>query len=143
MAEAKVLLVDDEEEFTEVLSERMKSRGLSVDSATNGEEALKKIKDATYDAIILDLAMPGMDGIDTLKKLLEQNPDLQVILLTGHATVDKSVEAVKLGAKDFLEKPADIEKLIAKIKEAKSERMLIVEKQMEEEIQNILKSKGW
>ena len=143
MAEAKVLLVDDEQEFTEVLSERMKSRGLTVDSATSGGEALDKIKESNYDAIILDLAMPGMDGIETLKKLLKQNPDLQVILLTGHATVDKSVEAVKLGAKDFLEKPADIDKLMAKIKEAKSERMLIVEKKMEEEIQNILKSKGW
>ncbi len=143
MAETKVLLVDDEVEFTETLSERLKSRGLNVDSAKSGEEALKKINEASYDAIFLDLAMPGMDGIETLKSLLEKNPDLQVILLTGHATIDKSVEAVKLGAKDFLEKPVNIDKLLAKIREAETERMLIVEKRSQDEIQKILKSKGW
>ena len=143
MAETKVLLVDDEVEFTKTLSERLESRGLKVDSANSGEEALKKIGEASYDAIFLDLAMPGMDGIETLKSLLAENPDLQVILLTGHASIDKSVEAVKLGAKDFLEKPAKIDNLIAKIKEAQTEKMLIVEKRTEDEIKKILKSKGW
>ena len=143
MAETKVLLVDDEVEFTETLSERLKSRGLNVDSAKSGDEALKKISEVSYDAIFLDLAMPGMDGIETLRNLLSKNPDLQVILLTGHATIDKSVEAVKLGAKDFLEKPANIDKLLEKIKEAESEKMLIVEKRSQDEIQKILKSKGW
>lgn len=143
MAGTRVLLVDDEVEFTEALSERLESRGLKVDSANSGEEALKKIGEVSYDAIFLDLAMPGMDGIETLKNLLSENPDLQVILLTGHATIDKSVEAVKLGARDFLEKPADIDKLLAKIKKAESEKMLIVQKRSQEEIQKILKSKGW
>ncbi|NIP42811.1 MAG: response regulator [candidate division Zixibacteria bacterium] len=143
MAETKVLLVDDEVEFTKTLSERLESRGLKVDSANSGEEAIKKIGESSYDAIFLDLAMPGMDGIETLKGLLAENPDLQVILLTGHASINKSVEAVKLGAKDFLEKPANIDKLLAKIKEASTERMLIVEKRSEDEIKKILKSKGW
>jgi len=143
VAGTRVLLVDDEVEFTEALSERLESRGLKVDSANSGEEALKKIGEVSYDAIFLDLAMPGMDGIETLKNLLSENPDLQVILLTGHATIDKSVEAVKLGARDFLEKPADIDKLLAKIKKAESEKMLIVQKRSQEEIQKILKSKGW
>ena len=143
MAETKVLLVDDEVEFTKTLSERLESRGLKVDSANSGAEALKKIGEASYDAIFLDLAMPGMDGIETLRSLLAENPDLQVILLTGHASIDKSVEAVKLGAKDFLEKPAKIDNLIAKIKEAQTEKMLIVEKRSEDEIKKILKSKGW
>ncbi|HDS01200.1 MAG TPA: response regulator [candidate division Zixibacteria bacterium] len=143
MAETKVLLIDDEVEFTRTLSERLESRGLKVDSANSGEEALKKIDEVTYDAIFLDLAMPGMDGIETLKNLLAEKPDLQVILLTGHASIDKSVEAVKLGAKDFLEKPANIDKLMAKIKEAETDRMLIVEKRSEDEIKKILKSKGW
>jgi len=143
VAETKVLLIDDEVEFTRTLSERLESRGLKVDSANSGEEALKKIDEVTYDAIFLDLAMPGMDGIETLKNLLAEKPDLQVILLTGHASIDKSVEAVKLGAKDFLEKPANIDKLMAKIKEAETDRMLIVEKRSEDEIKKILKSKGW
>jgi len=143
VAQTKVLLIDDEVEFTQTLSERMESRGLKVDSAKSGQEALKKINEVSYDAIFLDLAMPGMDGIETLRHMLEKNPDLQVILLTGHGSIDKSVEAVKLGAKDFLEKPADINKLMEKIKEAKTERMLIVEKKAEEQIKNILKKRGW
>ncbi len=143
MADTKVLLIDDEVEFTKTLSERMESRGLKVDSAKSGEEALRKISEVSYDAIFLDLSMPGMDGIETLKKMLEKNPNLQVVLLTGHGTIDKSVEAVKLGAKDFLEKPADINKLMEKIKEAKTEKMLIVEKQAEDQIKNILKKRGW
>lgn len=143
MADTKVLLIDDEEEFTKILSERMESRGLKVDSAKSGEEALRKINEVSYDAIFLDLSMPGMDGIETLKRMLEKNPDLQVILLTGHGSIDKSVEAVKLGAKDFLEKPADINKLMEKIKEARTEKMLIVEKNAEEQIKNILKKRGW
>lgn len=143
MAKEKILLVDDEVEFTDALSERMKARGLEVDTAENGPKAIEKVKETSYDAIILDMAMPGMDGIETMKLLLEKHPDLQIILLTGHGTLEKGVEAVKLGAKDFLEKPADINKLMEKIRQAKAERMLLVEEKMEEELKNILKSKGW
>jgi DNA-binding NtrC family response regulator len=143
MAGEKVLLVDDEEEFTHILSERMKARGLTVVTAQNGRAALEKTKEESFDAIILDMLMPEMGGIETLKRLLEISPDLQIIILTGHATVEKGVEAVKLGAMDFLEKPADIDKLMAKIKEAKAEKMVLVEKRSEAKIKKILKSKGW
>ncbi len=143
MASERVLLVDDEQEFTQVLSQRMESRGVGVDTAASGDEALQKAKSAPYDAIILDLAMPEMDGIETLKHLLEVNPDLQVILLTGYATVEKGIEAVKLGAMDFLAKPAEIEKLMEKIEQAKANKMLLVEKRTEEKIKGILKAKGW
>ena len=141
MAKEKVLLVDDERDFAEVLSQRMQSRGLGVDTAASGSEAVEKARDEFYDAIILDLSMPGMDGIETLKHLLEANPDLQVILLTGYATVQKGIEAVKLGAMDFLEKPADIQKLMEKIQEAKANKMLLVETRMEERIKGILETK--
>jgi DNA-binding NtrC family response regulator len=143
MTQERVLLVDDEQEFTEVLSQRMESRGVGVDTAASGPEALKKSKDRPYDAIILDLAMPGMDGIETLKRLRESNPDLQVILLTGHATLQKGVEAIKLGAMDFLEKPAEIEKLLEKIRQAKARRMVLVGKLAEDRIKDILGSKAW
>ena len=143
MANEKILLVDDNIEFTEVLAERMESRGLKVDTAKDGTTAVDKVKDTSYDAIILDLAMPGIDGIETLKMLLKRQPDLQVILLTGHASVEKGVEAVKLGAMDFLEKPADLEKLLEKIKQAKNQKMLIVEHKAEEKITKIIKEKGW
>ena len=143
MAETKVLLVDDEKEFTETLAERMTARGLEVDIAANGAEALKKIKEKTYDVILLDLIMPEMDGIESMKKLLGENPDLQIVLLTGHATLEKGVEAVKMGAQDFIEKPADIKKLMGLIEKARANKMLLVEKQNKKKIQDILKSKGW
>jgi DNA-binding NtrC family response regulator len=143
MAAEKILLVDDEVEFTHILSRRMQSRGVEVDTAASGPEALDKVDRSAYDAIILDLAMPGMDGIETLRRLLGRNPDLQVILLTGRATVQKGVEAIKLGAADFLEKPAEIDKLMEKIREAQTMRMLLVEGRAEERIKNIMGSKGW
>lgn len=139
----KVLLVDDEEEFTAILSERMKARGLDVDIANTGPMATKKVKEKSYDAIILDLAMPEMDGIATMKQLIEENPDLQVIFLTGHATLEKGIEAVKLGAVEFMEKPVDINTLLEKVGEAKTKKDQINEKKTEESIKDILKKKGW
>ncbi len=143
MAEGRVLLVDDDEDFTAVMAERMESRGLDVDKVNSGTAALDKIVDNPYDAIVLDLAMPGIDGLATLKKIKEKYPELQVILLTGHGSIDKGVEAVKLGAMDFLEKPADLNSLLEKIKEAKARRMLLVEKKIEEKMRDILDKRGW
>ncbi len=139
----KVLLVDDEKDFTEVLSERMETRGFSVEIADSGPVAIEKVKEQSYDAIILDLAMPEMDGIDVLKILLKENPDFQIIFLTGHATLEKGIEAVKLGAVEFMEKPVNIEHLLEKVNEAKSKRDLLSEKKTEEDIKDILKKKGW
>jgi DNA-binding NtrC family response regulator len=139
----KILLVDDEKDFTKVLSERMETRGFKVEIADSGPVAIEKAKDQSYDAIILDLAMPEMDGIEVLKILLKENPDLQIIFLTGHATLEKGIEAVKLGAVDFIEKPVDIETLLEKVNEAKTKRDLLSEKESEKNIKDILKNKGW
>ncbi|MFP4529621.1 MAG: response regulator, partial [Candidatus Kapaibacterium sp.] len=141
MENTKVLLVDDEPEFTATLAERLATRELEVDVSDNGADALSKVRDKNYDAVVLDMAMPGLDGIETLKLMLEKNPDLQIIFLTGYATVEKSVEAIKLGAKDFLEKPVDIAALYEKIKNAKVERMILTEKKLEEKIKNIMTKK--
>ncbi len=143
MATAKVLIVDDEKAFSEVLAERMETRGFEVDTVESGMEALDQVKKAKYDAIILDLAMPKMDGIETLKKLLEKDSDLQIILLTGHATMEKGIEAIKQGATEFLEKPADIDTLVEKIESAQSKRMLLFEQRMEDAIDEITKKKSW
>ncbi len=140
---ANVLLVDDEEQFLDVFSKRLQGRGLKVDIAVSGDEAIKRVKDKQFDTIVLDLVMPGIDGIETLKRLREENPDLQIIILTGHGTVEKGVEAMKEGAVDFLEKPVDLKKLLEKIGEAKQRKVLIVEKRREEEIKKIIESKGW
>lgn len=142
MAE-KVLLVDDEVEFLNTLSERMRNRGMEVATSSSGVEALQKVEKEAYDVIILDLMMPGVDGLEALKILKAKRPELQVILLTGHATVEKGIEAMKLGAMDFLEKPADLNQLTEKIKKAQAKKMLIVEQQTEEKIKKILEEKGW
>ena len=101
------------------------------------------IDDKNYDAIVLDLAMPGIDGIETLKLLKEKNPDLEIIMLTGHATVQKGVEAMKLGAEDFLEKPVELSVLLERISEAKNKRILILEKKSQEALKKIISTKAW
>ena len=143
MSGTKVLLVDDEEDFVEALARRLESRGLQVATADNGQVALSKAQHQTFDAVVLDLAMPTMDGIETLKRLREMNPDLQIILLTGHATVQKGVEAMKLGAVDLLEKPAEFKEILAKIEQASERSMLLVEKRTGEEVAEVLRKKGW
>ena len=138
----KVLLVDDEKEFLEIMSERMKARGMEVTTAESADQAMSIIEKESFDAIIMDFQMPGMDGMEALKAIKNKKPELQIILLTGYATVEKTVEAMKIGATDFLEKPADFEALAEKIKKAKADKMLIVEKQTEEKIKDILKRFG-
>jgi DNA-binding NtrC family response regulator len=138
-----VLLVDDEVEFVETLAERMRSRGLKVDTAHDGQQALQKTANKRYDAIILDLAMPGMSGMEVLKKLRQENPDRQIILLTGQGTVQTAVEATKLGAMDFLEKPTEIDLLLEKIREARTKRLSIDMQRSEKEIADLVRRRGW
>ncbi|MEN8753319.1 MAG: response regulator [Desulfobacterales bacterium] len=99
----KVLLVDDEKDFLEVMAERMAARGIEVSTASSATEAIRLAEKESFDAIIVDLMMPEMDGIEALKLLKKKKPETQVILLTGHATLEKGIEAMKLGAVDFLE----------------------------------------
>ncbi|QTA92299.1 response regulator [Desulfonema magnum] len=139
----KVLLIDDEKDFVVPLAERMKNRGIDVSSTTSPLEAIKKVEEESYDAIVLDLMMPEMDGLETLAALKEKRPELQIILLTGHATVEKGIEAMKLGAMDFLEKPIDLKVLSEKIKKAQAKKMILVEKRTEEKIKQIIMEKSW
>jgi DNA-binding NtrC family response regulator len=140
---AKVLLVDDEDDFLQTLTRRLEMRGLKVTAATRGTEAVDLADKQEFDAIVIDLAMPGMDGLETLKHIKENHPDAEIIMLSGQGTIKKSTEAMKLGAEDFLEKPVDIQELLQKIAEAKDKRILILQKKSMEEIDNILKSKPW
>ncbi len=139
----KVLLVDDEKDFVDALADRMSLRDISVQKASSAKEGLKKVEEESFDAIVLDLRMPEMNGIEFLKAVRKKHPDLQVIMLTGYGKVKDSVEAMKLGALDFLEKPADLETLTAKIKEAKARKMLLAEKKSVEKVHRILMEKGW
>lgn len=139
----KVLLVDDEEEFTETLAERMRTRGMEVSTTNSGADALQLVDDEDFDVVVLDLKMPGIDGIEALKRIKRRRPDIQVVLLTGHATIEKGVEAIKEGALEFLEKPIDLSSLTEAIHKAKATKMVLVENETEERIKEILHQKGW
>ena len=134
----KVLLIDDEADFVETLAARMRNRDMVVTTTTSAVEALERDDMDTYDAIILDLQMPHMDGLTALEKIKQRNPKLQVILLTGQATVEKGVRAMKMGAMDLMEKPADIEALSRNIKEASNRKMVLVKEESEEKIKEIM-----
>jgi len=141
--DAKVLLVDDEEDFCDLLAERLGNRGMKVNTVNSGEDALSKVENESFDAIIVDFSMPGIDGLETLRRIKEKRPDLEIIMLTGHATVQNSIEAMKLGAEDLLEKPVNLQDLIEKIKEAKHKRMVVLEKKTSDELKEIMGHKGW
>ncbi|MDA8404229.1 MAG: response regulator [Desulfobacteraceae bacterium] len=137
----KVLIVDDEVDFLSLISDRLKTRDMDVSTATCAKEALRMIDEQSYDAVVLDLQMPEVDGLETLKIMKQKNPDLQIILLTGHATVEKGIAAMKLGAMDLIEKPADLTTIIDRIKHAKAEKIILVEKKSEQRIRDILTHK--
>jgi DNA-binding NtrC family response regulator len=138
----RILLVDDEPEFLEVMRERLENRDIIVDTSDSAEDAFQKIQSQLYDAVILDLKMPGIDGIQALTTIREKRPELQVILLTGHATIEKGIEAMKSGAMDFIEKPADLEILREKIKDAKNKKMMILEKTEKDKVIDALRRYG-
>ena len=140
---AKVLLVDDEADFLATLAERLETRGLKVDTATSGEDAVAKAEGEGFDLIILDLSMPGIDGLETLKRIKAKQPEAEIIMLTGQGSIRTSIEAMKLGAEDFLQKPVNITELMDKISEAKDKRMLVLQAKSVKVIEKILHTKGW
>ena len=114
-----IMLVDDEVPFVETMVKRLKKRNIETIAAFSGEEALEKLKtNQNLDVIVLDFKMPGMDGLETLKKIKAVSALIEVIMLTGHATVESGIKGMKLGAYDFLMKPCEIEELVNKVKEA-------------------------
>ncbi len=122
----KVLLVDDERDFVEPLGERMRSRGLDVETAVSAKEAIQMTQRETYDVIVLDLNMPQIDGLETLRMLKEKNPNVHFILLTGYPTAEKGIRAMLSGAEEVLERPSNVETLIRKIEKLVSKKMVRV-----------------
>jgi len=123
MKDMKVLLVDDEEEFVKALAERLKMRDLRSDTVLDGEEALSFVEDQEPDVMVLDLKMPGIDGMEVLRQVRKAYPKIQVIILTGHGTEKDEEEAKRLGAFDYLEKPVNLEVLVKKMKAAYRRKM--------------------
>ena len=140
---AKVLLVDDESPFVEALSKRLTMRELQVSIALSGPEALEKLgHDLSTDVVVLDVKMPGMDGIETLKAIKARYPLIEVIMLTGHATVESAIDGMKVGALDYLMKPCDMDVLMAKVREAKNKKALQEAKIAEARAMNIYHRRG-
>jgi DNA-binding NtrC family response regulator len=118
-----IMLVDDEVPFVETMTKRLIKRDLTIISAHSGPEALQKLgTDDRVDVVILDVKMPGMDGIETLRAIKKAHPMVEVIMLTGHATVETGIDGMKLGAFDYLMKPCDIDQLLKKVQEAKAKK---------------------
>jgi DNA-binding NtrC family response regulator len=112
------MIIDDEERFRTTLRKTLKLKGLSVTDCGSGREALEVLKEQGADVVLLDLRMPEMDGITALKAIKEADPDIEVIVLTGHASVDAAQEIIKLGAFDYLLKPCPTDELLAKVESA-------------------------
>lgn len=139
----RVLLVDDEKDFVEALSQRLEVRDFDVKTALSGDEALTRIKELDFDVVILDVQMPGKDGIETFKEIKSLKPLVEIIMLTGHATVETAIEGMKLGAYDYLMKPTDTDDLVTKINGAYKLKTEHEERIRQAEISGILKRRGW
>lgn len=118
MAAITVLLVDDEEPFRKTLGKRLAKRGVVVEEAGSGDEALAKLEDFEPDVILLDVKMPGMDGLTALHKIKEEQPLVEVVMLTGHASMETAIRGMELGAFDYLMKPVEFEELLYKLEDA-------------------------
>ena len=116
----RILIVDDEQDFLDIMAERLQARGMDVSTATSAQDALEKVQAETYDAVIMDFLMPEMDGFKALKLFKETRPDLAIILLTANVREQERIAAIELGAMEVIEKPADLNLLTQKIEEAKA-----------------------
>jgi DNA-binding NtrC family response regulator len=143
MSQVRLLLVDDEIPFVEAMTKRLTKRHLDVLSAFSGEDALEILqKDHRIEVVLLDVKMPGLDGIETLREIKRMQPLVEVLMLTGHATVETAIEGMRLGAFDYLMKPAEIDRLLAKVKEAASKKRSHEEKIAEARAHEIALRRG-
>jgi DNA-binding NtrC family response regulator len=128
MEAMKIMLVDDEERFLSTTQKLLTKKGIDAVTAASGAEALEMLQRKHVHVVILDVKMPGMDGNETLKEIKRRFPLVEVIMLTGHATVESAIDGLKSGATDYLMKPTEISDLIAKAREAFRKRLLLEEK---------------
>lgn len=138
----RVILIDDEPQFVEVLAERLEARGFSVQTALSGDQGLTKLQEQEADVVILDVQMPGRDGVETLREIKGIKPLVEVIMLTGHATIESGIQGLKLGAYDYLMKPTDTEDLVAKILRAYARKSEQEERIRQAEIDKVIAKRG-
>jgi len=138
MTDANILLVDDEVAFVDAMTRRLTKRNAKVSQAYDGRQALEQLKNnAEIEVVILDVKMPGKDGIEVLQEIKQRYPLVEVIMLTGHATVESAIDGMKRGAHDYLMKPCDMEVLMAKVGTAAAKKRQHEEKIIEARIKEI------
>ena len=140
MKGSKILLVDDEVVFTANMSKLLTSRGYRVTAVNSGDAAIHELEKDDFDVVVLDLKMPGMDGITTLKEIKKLDLFTQTLILTGHGSIDTALEAVKFGAYDYLTKPCEIDDLVEKIEGAWDKKDTEFKEDMQQNIQKIVES---
>jgi DNA-binding NtrC family response regulator len=139
-----VMLVDDEVDFIETMAKRLQKRDFKVLTATNGQQALELVDvNRNLEVMILDVKMPGMDGIEVLKEIKNRYPLIEVIMLTGHATIESAIDGMKIGAFDYLMKPCEIEQLTQKVHEAVAKRKAQEEKIEKARLEKVLVTRGF
>lgn len=136
----RVLLVDDEKDFIETLAQRLEARNLHVAAVSSGDEAVKRLEEEDFDVVVVDLLMPGKDGIETLRDLKRLKPLVEVILLTGHATVESAIRGMNMGAFYYLMKPTDIKRLLENIARAYQRKAEQEERIRQAEIERLLRA---
>jgi DNA-binding NtrC family response regulator len=124
MNPCRVLLVDDEVDFVQAVARRLKRNELGVEAAHSGGDALRHLAENPTDVVVLDMKMPGMDGLETLREIKARQPLVEVIMLTGHASVEAAIDGMELGAFDYLMKPVEFEELLYKIQDAHKKKSL-------------------
>ena len=124
MDKFKVMIVDDEVDFLETIVKRLKTRGIDVAGVESGYKALEVLDGSSPDVIILDVKMPGMDGIETLREIKKKKPLTEVIMLTGHASVESGIQGMQLGAFDYVMKPVALDELLEKVRQAYERKLL-------------------
>ena len=140
MKGAKILLVDDEVVFTENMSKLLNNRGYRVKAVNSGDSAIRLLDEEEFDVIVLDLKMPGMDGITTLKEIKKLGLFTETLVLTGHGSIETALEATKLGAYDYLSKPCEINELVEKIEGAWIKKDDAQKEDIQEKIQKVVES---
>jgi DNA-binding NtrC family response regulator len=140
MEKLKMMLVDDEERFLTTTQKLLERKNIDVVTASSGAEALEVLQANRVHVVILDVKMPGMDGVDTLREIKRRFPMVEVIMLTGHATVDSAVEGLKSGAVDYLMKPSDLDEIVKKAMDAFSRRVDVEEKIRVARMRGLMKS---
>jgi two-component system, response regulator RegA len=140
MIGSKILLVDDEVVFTRNMAKLLTNRGYGVTVVNSGDAAIQALEEKDFDVVVLDLKMPGMDGITTLREIKKLGLLTQTLILTGHGSIDTALEAIKIGAYDYLTKPCEIDELIGKIEGAWEKKDGEVKKDIQEKIQKVVES---